>query len=221
MSGWRVLIPVKALATAKTRTGLDPEWRRELTLAMLRDVVASVRRTAHVDEVAICTGDPQLLDELPHEAIWLTSGRGGLNAELSEALGDPWAQASGQPTAVVVADLPCLTARDLSRVLALAAQGLGALVASCDGGTTILAARDPHRLTPRFGKGSATEHRRWYRDVTASVGTGCRLDVDTIDALSWGHRVGLGPRTAYLVQALGGIDRLREISTSKRSAGRR
>jgi 2-phospho-L-lactate guanylyltransferase len=199
---------MKGLASAKSRMGLEPEQRRYLALAMLGDVLQAVKETPEVSDVVVCTSDPQILDECPGESIWLTSANGDLNSDIEEALVEPWARERGRPTAVVVADLPCLRPTDLETVLQRAEQGRMAFVASCDGGTTILTASDPRRLVVRFGSSSAAVHRRWYRDVSAEVGIGCRLDVDTVDALSWGHRVGLGRRTAHVVAALGGPSRL-------------
>lgn len=208
MGDWRILVPVKELALAKTRMALAPQERRFLVLAMLRDVLAAVKQTPEVGEVVICSSDPQILDECPGESIWLTSGNGDVNTEIGEALVEPWLRDRGRPTAVVVADLPCLRTDDLGRVLRLAMQRRMVFVASCDGGTTVLAAQDPRRLVTRFGRGSAAAHRRWYRDVSTEVGIGCRLDIDTVDALAWGHRVGLGGRTDHAVAALGGTRRL-------------
>jgi 2-phospho-L-lactate guanylyltransferase len=214
------LIPVTELATAKSRMSLAAEERRHLVLAMLGDVLAAVKQSPDVGEVVICTSDPQILDEYPRESIWLTSRNGDLNADIGEALIEPWLRDKGRPTAVVVADLPCLRPDDLGTVLSAAAQGRMVFVASCDGGTTILAARDPSRLVTRFGSGSAAAHRRWYRDVSSEVGVGCRLDMDTVDALAWGHRIGLGRRTAHVVTALGGPRRLLSRGELQLQAGK-
>jgi 2-phospho-L-lactate guanylyltransferase len=184
---------------------------------MLNDVLAAVKRIPEVQEVLICTSDPDILDEFPRESIWLTTG-GGLNSDIEEVLTGPRGQQEGLPTAVVVADLPCLRATDLSQVLGLAAPERGAFVASIDGGTTVLAVTDSRQLIPRFGSRSANEHRRWYRDVSNQVGIGCRLDVDTMGALMFGHGVGLGSRTAHYLAALDGGDGNLSRRDAQRSA---
>ncbi len=219
MSGWRILIPVKQLKLAKTRTGLNADERKSLSLAMLRDVLAAVKQTREVAEVIICTSDPQVRDACPEDTSWLTSGRGGLNSDIAETLAAVSMDAPGRPSAVVVADLPCLRPDDLGTVLSLAVRQPPDLVSSCDGGTTILAAWQPHRLKTQFGEGSAREHTRCYRDVSSHIGIGNRLDIDTLEALLRGHLVGLGPRTQNCLMSLGGPHRLMDRREHQRLAG--
>ena len=217
MTEWRILIPVRKLGAGKTRTGLDTSDRRDLSLAMLRDVISAVKATRGVGELVICTSDTSLLDALPREDFWLTTGSNGLNADLEEALTDIADPRRGTPTAVVVADLPCLSPNDLRAVLVAAERGSAAFVASVDGGTTVLANSDSRRLSPMFGGGSAVSHRRWHRDVSSAVGVGCRLDVDTLDALAWGQRIGLGQQTESWVTSKGGIAELLDVSDPEQS----
>ena len=217
MTEWRIVIPVRKLGAGKTRTGLDSSDRRDLSLAMLRDVMAAVKATRGVGERVICTSDTSLLDALPRDNFWLTTGSEGLNTDLEEALTDISDPRRGAPTAVVVADLPCLTPSDLQAVLVEAERGSAAFVASVDGGTTVLANSDSRRLSPSFGESSAVKHRRWNKDVSSAVGVGCRLDVDTLEALAWGQRIGLGPSTESWVTSKGGIAALLGISDPERS----
>lgn len=220
MTEWRIVIPVRKLGAGKTRTGLDSSDRRDLSLAMLRDVMAAAKATRGVGELVICTSDTSLLDALPREDFWLTTGSEGLNADLQEALTDISDPRRGTPTAVVVADLPCLTPSDLHAVLVTAERGSAAFVASVDGGTTVLANSDSRRLSPNFGEASAAKHRRWNKDASSAVGVGCRLDVDTLEALAWGHRIGLGPATDSWVKSKGGIEEVLGVSAPERSMGR-
>lgn len=220
MTEWRIVIPVRKLGAGKTRTGLDSSDRRDLSLAMLRDVMAAVKATRGVGELVICTSDTSLLDALPRDDFWLTTGSEGLNADLEEALTDVSDPRRGPPTAVVVADLPCLTSRDLQAALAAAERVSAAFVASVDGGTTVLASIDSRRLTPKFGLGSAAKHRRWHKDVSGTVGVGCRLDVDTLEALAWAHRIGLGPATESWLASKGGIAGLLGTNDPERSRRR-
>ncbi len=209
MSGWRILIPVKQLSMAKARTGLEPDQRRHLAVAMLRDVLSVVHRTPEVEDVLICTSDPHLRYELPEEKVQSTSGHGGLNADLHETLRTLSRDDPGKATGVVVADLPCMTSSDFATVLRIAATKRSAFVSSQDGGTTILAVSDPQRLVARFGEGSARLHGRCYQDVSHNVSIGCRLDIDTLEALLLGHSVGLGTYTQeYVMTSLRGLPRL-------------
>jgi 2-phospho-L-lactate guanylyltransferase len=208
VSAWRILIPVKELPTAKSRIGLGADARRELVLAMLSDVCAAVRGAPGVEEILVCSSDRDVTHGFPREMRFPTSGRGGLNSDLNEVLVALSNGKSPRPTAVVVADLPCLSEKEFGALLRLALREETAFVSSLDGGTTILAALDAERLSFRFGEHSAGFHRRCYHDASGQVGIGCRLDVDTLEALMFGQRVGLGSRTQQIANSLGDLRQL-------------
>ena len=51
MTGWRILVPVKELSVAKSRTGFTADVRRRLTVAMLADVLTAAKTSGGVEQV--------------------------------------------------------------------------------------------------------------------------------------------------------------------------
>ncbi|GAB2695580.1 2-phospho-L-lactate guanylyltransferase [Thalassiella azotivora] len=106
------------------------------------------------------------------------------------------------PTAVLLADLPCLRPQDLGAALhavdvAFAGGAASVVVPDADGvGTVLLAGRSPADVVPRFGGASAAAHRADGAVVLAPDLPGLRRDVDTLAALAQAVALGLGPRTA-------------------------
>ncbi len=191
---WRVLVPVKVLATAKSRTGLPQAERAALALAMLADVLAAARACPAVASVHVLSADPEVARLARHlDASLIVSPAGpGLNAEVAHALADP---ALEGPVCVLVADLPALTAADLAGVLAAAPESVPSFVPSLDDGTTMLLLPPGTALMPAFGPRSAAMHARGATRI-ADASDRARLDVDTPADLGAAARLGLGERTA-------------------------
>lgn len=195
--GWTVLVPVKRLAAAKSRfTGLSPEERLELAVAFATDVAAAAAACPAVAEVVVVTDDPRIWESVTAVgAVPVspeTEGAGlGLNAELAGVA----AGVTG-PVAVVVGDLPCLSADDLGAVLAGAGAYARAFVGDAAGtGTTILTATADAPLAPHFGARSHAAHVR-SGAVALSAPATARRDVDDEVDLWDAVRLGVGPATA-------------------------
>src|SRR5438477_10230949 len=97
------LVPAKALANAKTRLApaLSEAQRADLSLAMLRHVLAEVRETEGVVSYAVVSGDKKvqaLAEELGVAAI--DEHEGSLNRGLER--GRQWAIESGAEALLVV-----------------------------------------------------------------------------------------------------------------------
>lgn len=225
-----VLVPVKALAHAKTRlagaaltgAGLG---REELMRAFARDVCTAARTAAAVQAVHVVTDAPEVLPGLDDAARpaaplgWLPDeGEGDLNQALGRATLRLRAEDPAVSVAALCGDLPCLRPDDLDRALAVAldrvaitrtapsdAAGTGrSFVPDAEGvGTTMLVAPPGVDLDPRFGPGSAHRHQE---SGAARIMTGVaslRRDVDTETDLRAALSLGVGAATSRLLAARG------------------
>src|SRR6266516_539153 len=117
------LLPVKALADAKGRLGpcLTPIERRLLTIAMLEDVVATLRAVPGLGRPVVVSPDREVwrrADAIGCRVVEEAGPPSGLNASLAMAAA---AARAGEGAAdwlvVVAADLPLATPDAVSRVL--------------------------------------------------------------------------------------------------------
>jgi len=193
------LIVPFAGAAGKTRLDAPAPVRREISLAMLGDVL----------EAAVAVGETIVVTtDMDGVALARTLGAsvaddpgGGQGAAVEAAL----AGVDG-PVLIVNADLPCATAADLSR---LAAVDGFALVEARDGTTNALALPGADAFAPLYGAGSAARFRAHAEarglDVVSVSLENLVDDVDTLDDL---RRLAarLGPRTrACLERQLQGV----------------
>lgn len=152
-----IAVPVKALDRAKGRLAdvLEPLERAALTLAMLEDVLDA------------CLAIPgwQTWVVSPDEAVLEVSARRRARPVVEDAPGLVAAVrqvteegASSDALAVVLGDLPLITADALGAVL----QTVGPVVAvpsESDSGTNVLLRRPPGVISARFGTDSFRKHR--------------------------------------------------------------
>lgn len=190
---WTVLIPAKSLPEAKSRlldASTHAEEHARLVLAIRADTLAAARAAANVARVVVVADRPGQSGE--HV---LVQSEPGLNPALREGAAYAAANWPEDGVAALVGDLPALVPGELADALTAAAAHERAFVADAHGtGTTLLTARPPAQLTPRFGAGSAARHAGGAVALTA--GPGLRHDVDTeadLRALA-PHR--LGPHTS-------------------------
>ena len=194
-------VPVKPLDRAKRRLSpvLSPEERARLTMAMLEDVLDAVAAQAGWD-VWMVSESGEVLE---------AGRRRGVEADI--AVNRP-----GSTLAVVLADLPRITAA----ALALALDRPGAVVAApaaSDGGTNVLVRRPASVIPSRFGRSSFDRHRAesyragvTFRDVRVPE---LAFDLDTpadLAHLLSGPAVG---RAFALCAELGVADRLTARAT--------
>lgn len=154
-----IAVPVKSLEASKSRLSsvLSPVERAVLTLALFQDVLdACVQQTGWEAWVVS-----------PSEAVLETAARGGARPipergrgllqavrQVEEAVPGRWSR-----LAVVLADLPWLTAGSLLLALALG-EGVPVVAAPArsDGGTNLLLRRPPSAIPARFGPSSFARH---------------------------------------------------------------
>lgn len=201
---WCVLVPQKALATAKSRLELEPAARRALATAMLRDTVAAVAAAPGVAEVVVVWDDPRDAAAVP----WVRSARGtpgSLNGSLAKAAREARRRSPGLGVAVVPGDLPALDSAELSECLRRAADHPRSYLPDAGGaGTTLLAAATGIPLEPSFGTRSAAAHAAaGFLPLPAGGVETVRSDVDDLAALARAQRLGYGHHTGRCCASLG------------------
>jgi 2-phospho-L-lactate guanylyltransferase len=204
---WSVVIPVKVLALAKSRlAGIDNADRRALALAMAVDTVAAAVACPLVGAVVVVTDDDAVTSEvcaLGAEAIADSPGA-GLNRALITGAEHATSRWPGYGRAALLADLPALSAADLTTALTAASAFSRAYMADAAGsGTTLYTVRPEAAFSPRFGPGSRARHREsGATELDAPKDSGLRQDVDTFADLCSAAAIGLGRRSASLASAI-------------------
>ncbi|MBV8479573.1 MAG: 2-phospho-L-lactate guanylyltransferase [Actinobacteria bacterium] len=181
-----VVVPF-AGAEGKTRLEASTRARRELSLAMLGDVLAAA---VAVGRTLVVTPDDAGAAVARDEGAELVADPGGgQGAAVRAAL----ARADGR-TLVVNADLPCAVPDDLRALLAAVPEHGLALVEALDGTTNALALSAPEIFEPLYGPDSASRFRALPVEAVSVVVPNLAEDVDTLADL---QRLQLrcGPRT--------------------------
>ena len=157
MSCW-ALVPIKARAACKGRLCgvLEQPARASLVQAMLQHVLEQLRHCAALDGIAVMS--PQQ-HGLPTDILWI----GDSGAEINESLRAAFCALSArgaQRCLVIAADLPWLTAAEVSALVAASEATRLALAPDRHGsGTNALALALPSEFCTRFGPASFALHR--------------------------------------------------------------
>ncbi len=203
-----VLVPVKPPAFAKSRLrDLGDQARRDLATAFAVDTVSAAVACPVVDRVLVVTDDHELARGLADLGVEvLPDGTtDDLNGTLRLAAAEMARRRPDLHLVALCADLPALRPDELTLALA-AAQGPGmAFVADADGvGTTAVVAAELDAFRPAFGPGSRQRHLdAGAREVEGIDVPSLRRDVDDRDSLAEAVRLGVGPRTSFVVTRLG------------------
>jgi 2-phospho-L-lactate guanylyltransferase len=171
----------------KTRLDAPRQARRELSLAMLGDVVAAA---VAVGRTLVVTGDEEgaaLARELGAEPV--ADPGGGQGPAVQSAL----AGVDGR-VLVVNADLPCVVPFDLRALDDAIPDGGIALVEALDGTTNALGLAAPALFRPLYGPDSASRFLALDVETVSVAAPSIAEDVDTMSDL---ERLQLrcGPRT--------------------------
>jgi 2-phospho-L-lactate guanylyltransferase len=186
-----VVIPFTGVE-GKTRLHASCRLRRELSLAMLGDVLAAAFA---VGEPYVVTSDPEgsaVAREAGADVV--DDPGGGQGAAVQAAL----AGLPPGPILIVNADVPCVVPDDLRALLAATPAGGIALVEALDGTTNALSLPAPEAFAPLYGRDSASRFRAQaeslgLQPVSVSV-PNLADDVDTLEDLQRLH-LRLGPRS--------------------------
>lgn len=204
-----VLLPLRAPGSGLTRLAavLDADERARLASAMLADVVAALRAAGLEKLVAVTAGvaaaeAAEALDLEVHPED--ESDRAGLDGALAGALA---ARPAAGAAAVVMPDLPRLTAEDVTGLLRPVTPVVVAPTA--DGGTGALLRRPPGVIPTAYGPRSGTRHRRLARDAGVDVAVvhspGFAHDLDTVSDLRALVGARVGAHTATVVDDVAGV----------------
>jgi len=181
-----VVVPF-AGAAGKSRLDAPRRLRRDLSLAMLGDVVAA---SVAVGRTLVVTGDEDgaaVALELGAETV--VDPGGGQGTAVQAAL-----DGLDGPVLVVNADLPCVVPDDLRAVAAAVPEDGIALVEALDGTTNALGLSSAALFSPVYGPDSARRFLALASDVVSVAVPRIAEDVDTMADL---ERLQLrcGPRT--------------------------
>lgn len=156
------IVPVNVLRKSKVRLSpiLSARERAQLTVAMLADVLSTLRKVRRIRSVTVVSADKDTRKiAMRFGANFLWEGkRRGLNKGVRLAIRN--AERKGAPAVLVIhADLPLLTPREIQRFLVESRGYPIALTPSKDGrGTNALLLHPPEVIPPVFGKNSFRKH---------------------------------------------------------------
>ena len=196
---WTVVIPMRSLPSAKSRlreATPGPEEHARLVDAIRADTLAAVAGANEVARIVLAVDYPYVSGEVVYETY--IQQQPGLNAALTEA--QRWAaeQWPEDAIAALVGDLPALRSADLDAALIIATKHDRAFVPDAMLiGTTMLTARPGIELQPIFGPQSGRLHSEIATTIPGAPGLS--LDVDTPEDLEIALRLGVGPRTAAVL----------------------
>lgn len=200
---WAIVLPVKRLASAKTRLQVDPDVRIELALAMAADTVRAAKACPLIEVVIAVSDDPAAAPLLRALGAVVVPDQpdAGLNPALRHGAAVSEVPA-GVGIAAIAADLPSLRPDELADLLAAANDRGSAVVAdAAGGGTTLFAAEAVDRFRPQFGPDSRARHVAGGAvDLTDTAGRTLRCDVDTLADLVVADALGLGPESSRVVR---------------------
>jgi 2-phospho-L-lactate guanylyltransferase len=162
------VVPVKTLPSSKSRLRpwLDSPSVERLSIAMLSDILETLRRVRAIDRIAVATPDPRIA-EVAHEvgAEVLSTSVVGLNPSI-EAACEVIAPTADDAALVVLGDVAGAQAADIEALLDAGALRGVALAPSNDGGTSALLRTPRDTIPAAFGPNSARAHR----ELAASAG---------------------------------------------------
>jgi len=223
---WTVVLPIKGGPAAKSR--LRSGWAQDAALAPAAGLTAKLAEAIAADTLAAAAACPVVhtvlvvtADATVAASVAASNAGPGVvvvvresvpGAGLGAAIEDGLRAAPPGPVAIVLGDVPALRPEDLCAALWTAAlilaerqvelhRGAMAVVPDADStGTVLLAALHAGDLAPAFGAASFAEHeRRGAVAIGWELGR-LRRDVDTPADLWDAALLGLGPRTAAVLE---------------------
>lgn len=197
---WTVVIPVKPADVGKSRLQVETD-RESLARAIALDTIAAASRATEVGRVIVVTDDDELAGaarELPGVTVVGEGGGRGLDAAVATGVA---AAGVGTPRAALLGDLPALRPADLDAALRTASSLERAVVADAEGtGSTLVTARAGATWLSAFGADSFSRHQLLgCTPLDVPRESSLRRDVDTAEQLAEAAALGLGERSAALL----------------------
>lgn len=155
------VIPVKNLNESKYRLSsvFSPHERRQLTLAMLRDVLKAVK-DSDISKIVVSANDPKVSQVAREsEVFFFSPSQDGLNPAIEEATNRCFKDGADS-VVVLPADLPLLTSEEVNRFISFG-NGKSSSIVIChswDWGTNALLLKSSKVILPCFGPNSFIEH---------------------------------------------------------------
>lgn len=204
----RLLVPVKKLGEAKTAFSevLTNGQRRELTLAMLEDVLSAADRVEGV-QPAVVTPDESVTSFVENRGTeTVLEPDIGLNRALEIAIGESIDSGYGE-VLIFPADVPLLRPRNIKEILNLASGDRSVVIApSEENGTNALLLRPPNVIDLKFGGESFPKHFEEAQSLGISprIYNSIRLerDIDTPRDLLRIETLGKGTNTHSFLDSL-------------------
>jgi len=193
-----IVIPF-AGTDGKTRLHASRSSRRDLSLAMLGDVLSAALAVGAPRVVTTDDAGAALARDVGADVVDDPGGGQGAAVEAALRGLDPGA------IVVVNADVPCVTPADLRGLLAATPAGGVALVEALDGTTNALSVPTPEAFAPVYGPDSATRFHAHARSLgLESVSAAIPNLADDVDTIADLHRLHLrlGPRSQMALAAL-------------------
>ncbi|OLD12185.1 MAG: 2-phospho-L-lactate guanylyltransferase [Crenarchaeota archaeon 13_1_40CM_2_52_14] len=184
------IIPVKGLLDSKSRLSraLDPQDKKKLIIALLRDVLAAVEDAELFNRVLVVSPDPSVEKEakLPAGTFFRQEGQ-GLNAGVRQSTLFATREKSSS-VAVLLADIPLMEARDLKELYSAGDTTPRVVLSpSLKGGTNAMVREPPNIISPAYGRWSFSTHLRAAQKTGLSVysvsNPRLSFDVDTPEDL--------------------------------------
>jgi len=195
-----LLVPVKALARAKSRLRGAHVDHDGLVLAIVHDTVSAAMAAEQVVHTVVVSDDACVLGCAQRlGADTCSPAAGSLNRDLGVAAGVARRRFARATIAALPADLPALRTDDLEAAIR-AARGRRCFVPDRDGsGTTLLLSGPGLPLDPRYGPESGTRHAASGARRLVGPWASLAYDVDTPTDLAGAADLGLKGRTGALM----------------------
>lgn len=195
-----LLVPVKALARAKSRLRGAHVDHDRLVLAIVHDTVSAAMAAEQVVHTVVVSDDARVLGCAGRlGADTCSPATASLNGDLRVAADMARRRFVRATIAALPADLPALRTDDFEAAIR-AARGRHCFVPDREGsGTTLLLSGHGIPLDPRYGPASGIHHATHGARRLVGPWASLAHDVDTPTDLADAFALGLGPRTGALM----------------------
>lgn len=185
------VIPVKGLVESKSRLNraIAPQEKRKLILAMLKDVLGSVKESGLFERIIVVSLDRNVEREANLDrGVFLQQEGQGLNSGIRQATVQA-IHARATSVAVFLADIPLIQPKDLKELYAVGSTAERVVLSpSLKGGTNVMIREPPELIQPAYGRWSFSNHLRAAQKIGTPVysvsNQRLSFDIDTPEDLA-------------------------------------